>query len=208
MSNPAAPHYITVVSGVPRSGTSLMMRMLEAGGVPPLSDGLRQPDDNNPHGYFELEAVKRTKADPTWVASARGKAVKVICPLLPDLPAALPASLGGGTLEYRVVLMVRDLDEVVASQTSMLKRLGKVPASLAPDALKKLFTQQLDLTRRWAQAPSRSLLEVPYNQLMASPAVAIAIIGRIQTFMAGHAPLGAAEMVGTIDPGLYRERRG
>ena len=120
--------FVTVVSGLPRSGTSLMMQMLAAGGVELLIDQIRRADADNPRGYFELEAVKRTRQDASWLDDAAGKAVKVIHLLLRDLP---------DDREYRVVMMSRDLDEVLASQQAMLARSGKKGANLPPERLAK-----------------------------------------------------------------------
>jgi len=103
---------IYVVSGLPRSGTSLMMRMLDAGGVPAVTDRIRTADDDNPRGYFELEAVKRTKQDPSWLDDAPGKAVKVISQLLCELPP---------DRAYKVIVMRRKLGEVSAAQKTMLE---------------------------------------------------------------------------------------
>src|SRR5690349_18862446 len=94
-------NYVTVVTGVPRSGTSLMMQMLEAGGISALTDNQRPPDIHNPRGYFEYDLVKRIAQDASWMEAARGKAVKIIYRLLPHLPPEF---------EYRVVFMDRDLD--------------------------------------------------------------------------------------------------
>jgi len=107
---------ITVVSGIPRSGTSLMMQMMSAGGMPVLTDGQRSADDNNPRGYFELESVKSLARNQDVLTQADGKVVKVISSLLPSLPK---------DFEYRVVFMCRPLEEVVSSQNRMLERLGK-----------------------------------------------------------------------------------
>ena len=104
---------IIIVSGLPRSGTSMMMRMLEAGGIPPLIDNLRRPNEDNPGGYYEFEPVKRTKQDPSWLTTAGGKVVKMVYRLLYDLPTGY---------EYRVIMMRRTLEEVLASQEAMLKR--------------------------------------------------------------------------------------
>ena len=106
---------MTVVTGLPRSGTSMLMQMLAAGGIPPLSDGERLPDDDNPRGYFELESVKRLQKDSSWLSDAQGKAVKIIAQLLPNLPQ----------LNYRLIFMDRDLDEVIESQRRMLLRNGR-----------------------------------------------------------------------------------
>ena len=109
---------VVVVSGLPRSGTSMMMRMLEAGGVAPLTDGERRADIDNPNGYFEVERVKRLEAetDKSYLRQGRGKAVKVISFLLKDLP---------DDNFYRVIFMRRHLDEVISSQNRMLDRRGE-----------------------------------------------------------------------------------
>src|SRR5450631_3290382 len=103
--------YVTIVSGMPRSGTSLMMRMLEAGGLPALTDGRRAADAHNPHGYFEDERARRLAQDSSWMGEAGGKAVKIVYRLLPNLPQHL---------DSRVVFMDRNLEEVFASQQDML----------------------------------------------------------------------------------------
>src|SRR5919108_6386357 len=114
---------ITVVSGLPRSGTSMTMKMLSAGGMDLLTDGERQPDDQNPNGYFELEAVKGLDKgeNPAWLADARGKAVKIISFLLTWLPE---------TYDYRVIFMDRDIEEILRSQSKMLVSRGEDPDAL------------------------------------------------------------------------------
>src|SRR5947208_15012411 len=104
---------ITIVTGLPRSGTSVMMQMLSAGGLPPLTDGLRQPDEDNPRGYFEFEPVKQIRRDTAWLQLAVGKAVKMVHLLLPELPL-------DQNHRYRVIMMRRDLSDVLASQNKML----------------------------------------------------------------------------------------
>src|SRR5262245_34520180 len=104
---------IVVVSGLPRSGTSLMMQMLQAGGMPLLTDDLRPADTNNPKGYWEYEPVKRLQQDNTWMHKAEGKAVKVISVLLQYLPPQHT---------YKIIFMQRPMQEVLASQTVMLER--------------------------------------------------------------------------------------
>jgi hypothetical protein len=123
---------VTIVSGLPRSGTSMMMQMLQAGGMPCLVDGAREADENNPRGYFEFDAVKRLHNDTSLLGEAVGKAVKIVAPLLPRLPADLEAPL-------RIIFMERDIDEVLASQAAMLTRLGKPPSSASQDALKASY---------------------------------------------------------------------
>ena len=106
---------VTVVSGLPRSGTSMMMKMLDQAGLELVTDRLRQADEDNPKGYFEYEPVKQLarSADRTWLDDARGKGVKIISTLLRELPAHY---------NYKVVFMRRDLSEILASQAKMLAR--------------------------------------------------------------------------------------
>lgn len=110
---------VIVVTGLPRSGTSMLMRMLQAGGVPILSDGRRRPDEHNPYGYFEYERVKTISCDVSWVDLAAGHAVKVVAPLLMHLPVGQP---------YAVIFMHRDLHSVFQSQERMLLQRGSEPA--------------------------------------------------------------------------------
>ncbi len=195
---PSSNDFITVVSGLPRSGTSLMMQTLAAGGIPPLTDARRAPDDSNPRGYLELEAVKRLKADRSWLPEARGKAVKIIHLLLPDLAAP-----GGGENEFRVIMMRRPVEEVVASQRAMLARQGKASASLPDAQLGKLFLDQLERVERLlASKPDFKVLTVQYPALVADPAAEAA---RVNAFLGGG--LDEAAMAQAVDPALYRERR-
>lgn len=184
---------IVIVSGLPRSGTSMMMRMIEAGGIPALTDGLRHADPDNPLGYYEYEPVKRTREDPSWVPGARGRVVKMVHLLLRDLPAGE---------HYRVVMMHRDLDEVLASQRKMLERSGRPGAALAPDALKRVFAAQMESVGQWLTAqPNISRLDVSYNDILARPAEQAA---RVAAFLG----LAAAEpMAAAVDASLYRNRR-
>ena len=190
--------WITIVSGLPRSGTSLMMQMLAAGGIPPLTDAQRASDESNPRGYLELEAVKRLKADKSWLPQARGKAVKVIHLLLPEL-------IGQGVpedLRFRVVMMRRPVAEVVASQRAMLARQGKAAAALPDAQLGKLFTDQLERVERLlADHPAFEVCPVQYPVLVADPAAEAA---RVNVFLGGS--LDEAAMARSVDPALYREK--
>ena len=192
--------WITVVSGLPRSGTSLMMQALAAGGLPPFTDAQRAADASNPRGYLELEAVKRLKTDRSWLPQARGQAVKIIHLLLPELVAAADAGLRE---EYRVVLMRRPVEEVVASQRAMLARQGR-PAAAVPDAqLGKLFLDQLERAeRRLAGRPEFQVCTVSYPALVADPSAEAA---RVNAFLGGG--LDEAAMARAVDPSLYREKR-
>ena len=133
--------FLTVVSGIPRSGTSLMMRMLEAGGHAGLTDRVRGADVDNPRGYYEYEAVKTLKQDASWVAGSCGKAVKMVYLLVYDLPP---------DVEYRIIFMHRNIEEMLASQKAMLDRLGK--SSTIPDAkMAALFGNHLVKFAAWAK---------------------------------------------------------
>jgi hypothetical protein len=186
--------FITIVSGLPRSGTSSMMQMLQAGGLPILSDGVRVADENNRRGYLEYEPVKRLRADRTWLPQARGQAVKIIHLLLRDL-------LLGTGLRYRIVFMQRPVEEVLASQAAMLARDGK-PAG-DPVVLAKAFESQLAQVHAWlANQADIAVLPVAYHDMLHDPmAAATAVDG----FVDGG--LDTAAMAAVVDPALHRQRR-
>lgn len=184
---------VILVSGLPRSGTSMMMRALEAGGIPPLTDGRRKPDPDNPRGYYEYEPIKRVRHDASWLGDARGKAVKAIYMLLYDLPAEY---------RYRVIFMTRRLDEVIASQDAMLKRSGQEGAAMDAGAVRRIFTAHLDKVKDWlARQPNFEVLYVHYNALIDQPD---AWLQRVNTFLGGG--LDVPAMVGVVEPALYRQR--
>jgi LPS sulfotransferase NodH len=186
--------FITIVSGLPRSGTSLMMQMLAAGGCPLLTDNLRAADESNPRGYFELEAVKKLRADQSWLAEARGRAVKIIHALVRELPA-------DGRFQYRVLLMKRPIEEVLASQGAMLARSGKTSAD--PAVLTRIYQSQLEVLERWLEAQKDfRFLRVEHQRLLANP---IEVAAEINEFLGGS--FDVAAMAAAVDPLLYRERR-
>lgn len=186
---------ITVVSGLPRSGTSMAMKMLEAGGVGLFVDSVRRADEDNPRGYFEHERVKQLdkEKDKGWLGEARGKAVKVISFLLPHLPPEH---------RYRVIFMNRDLDEVVASQNKMLLRRDE-ELSQDDGEMKRLFSGHLKRVRTWLSRQRHvEVLEVHYSQVVASPLQQAERIGRFLDL-----PLQFSKMAEVVDPDLYRNRR-
>ena len=149
---------ILIVSGLPRSGTSLMMQMLEVGGISILSDGIRQADANNAKGYYELEAVKNLETDYAWLYDAHGKAVKVISHLLRKLPPSF---------EYRIILMQRPLDIIVRSQNKMLKNLNKESGNLSDQQLVQLYELHLEQTIAWMeQQDNVRSLKIQYEDLL------------------------------------------
>jgi hypothetical protein len=184
-------HEITVVSGLPRSGTSLMMQMIDKGGIPALTDQVRVADTDNPRGYYEFERVKRTKHDPSWLPEARGKAVKLVSSLLYDLPASET---------YRVVFMKRDMDEVLESQEKMLRRSNR--QAVPRDQMLASFKIHLEKLYAWLPAQSHMrVLMVSYNTLLASPQLEVR---RIAEFLDDQ--VDCARMLQAIDPSLYRNR--
>ena len=189
------PEPVIVVSGLPRSGTSLAMQMIHAGGIAAVTDGERTSDEDNPRGYFEFERVKQLKTDKAWLDGAAGKVVKVIHLLITELPDDRP---------YRVVFMRRDLREVVKSQATMLARSGRAGGGLAPDRLMAIYEQQLKAVEGWLAArPNFARLDLPYAELVASPRAGAA---RLNAFLGGS--LDEAAMCATVDPALHRNRAG
>ncbi len=148
--------YLTVVSGLPRSGTSMMMKILEAGGVEPITDNLRKADRDNPKGYYEFEPAKNTRNDASWLVGSAGKSVKMVYRLLYDLPVE------GHT--YKVIFMRRELDEVLRSQGKMLKRLGRDMGQADQEAMGDLFRRDLEVFAQWAQRQDAfEFLDVKYG---------------------------------------------
>ncbi len=185
---------IVVVSGLPRSGTSLMMKMLEAGGIPPLTDNIRTADEDNPKGYYEFERVKKLRdGDTAWIPLAEGKAVKVIAALLPYLP---------DTYRYHVVFMRRAMPEILASQRQMLIRRGEDPDKISDEEIARLFQKHLQKVKAWmAQQPHLAYIEVSYNELLAAPRP---VVERVNQFLGGN--LDVERMAQVVDPSLYRQR--
>jgi hypothetical protein len=184
---------ITIVSGLPRSGTSMMMKMLEAGGLEPVVDHIRTPDEDNPKGYYEFERVKALESDREWLPEAHGKFVKVISMLLRHLPA---------DHRYKVIFMQRSMPEVLASQKKMLVRRGEDPNKVPDDKMSAMFEGHLKKTYQWlGEQPNLDVLYVNYNEMVASPAEGIR---RVDAFLGGG--LDTAAMAGVVDKDLYRNR--
>jgi hypothetical protein len=185
---------VTIVSGLPRSGTSLMMQMLQAGGMKLLTDDRRAADQNNPRGYFEYEAVKRSGTDVSWLELAGGRVVKVIHLFLRHLPP---------DRQYRLIFMLRDVQEVVTSQRVMLKASGLSGARIPDDKLSAVFEQQLVEVRQWlAERPNFRVLYVNYRDVFNYPSAAAQTIS---LFLGGR--LDVSAMAGVVDRTLYRQRR-
>jgi len=186
---------IVVVSGLPRSGTSMMMKMLEAGGIPPVTDELRTADDDNPKGYYEFERVKQMdKGDTAWVADAPGKVVKVISALLKHLPSGY---------HYQVIFLRRHMSEILASQRKMLIRRGEDPDKMDDAQMAMLFERHVAGVEQWlAKQPNIEVLYVHYSDVMSDPLTAANTLSR---FLGRDMDVRA--MAEVADPNLYRNRQ-
>lgn len=171
----------------------MLMRMLEAGGVAPVTDRQRAADDDNPHGYFELEAVKELPANVSWLDGAEGRAVKVISALLDKLPPGH---------RYRIVFVERELDEVLASQRRMLDRRGEPTDRVGDDAMAGMFRRHVAaVLARVRERAEMQLLELRHADVLARPAQAAA---RVDDFLGGG--LDREAMAGAVDASLWRQR--
>lgn len=185
---------IIVVSGLPRSGTSLMMKMLQAGGLDVLTDERRRADADNPKGYFEYEAVKALAQAHDWLSLAHGKAVKIISALLPHLPSSY---------EYRVIFMQRSMSEILASQKQMLLRRGEKWDEGGDAALARLFVSHLQHVEAWlGKQRNINVHYISYNEVMQSPADHVT---KLDAFLGGG--LDVQGMLAAVDVSLYRQRR-
>jgi hypothetical protein len=185
---------IIIVSGLPRSGTSMMMKMLAAGKIEVFTDNLRVADEDNPEGYFEFERVKKLKdGDFEWLPQAKGKAVKVISALLEFLPPQF---------NYQVVFMQRRMSEILASQRKMLANRGEPDGSVDDETMADLYQKHLDTVKQWlSRQPNSRVLLVEYNRLLTDPAQDLV---RLSQFL--DRPVDIEQMQAVIDTSLYRQR--
>lgn len=185
---------LVVVSGLPRSGTSMMMKMLEAGGIPPLQDNIRTADEDNPKGYYEFERVKKLPNDTAWMPEAVGKAVKIIALLLTKLP------LKG--YRYKVLFMRRDIEEIMKSQKQMLIRRGESTDKISDEEMITTYNRHLSEVLNFLEAHSCfTVFFVNYNDLMRDPSD---WVPRIAAFLGKEMDTEAMKAV--VDPKLYRNR--
>ncbi len=195
--NPAKPKTQTViiVSGLLRSGTSMMMKMLAEGGLPVLTDAIRAADEDNPNGYFELEVVKQlTEGQKDWLADADHKLVKVISALLEHLPPEH---------HYKVLFMERQIAEILASQRKMLARRNET-STISDADMEAQFQEHLKAIKYWlARQPNMEVMYVDYNRMMANPD---AYCQKIADFIG--LPLDVVKMRAVPNASLYRNRAG
>jgi hypothetical protein len=184
---------ITIVSGLPRSGTSMMMKMLEAGGMSVVVDHIRKADEDNPLGYYEFEKVKKVREDPSWLKDTQGKVFKMVSMLLYDLPL---------DTQYKVIFMQREMDEILASQRKMLERRGSKGADVSSEEMGRLYLTHLKEIERWlGEQPGIDVLYMSYNKLVENPRENIQ---KVNWFLDNR--LDVEQMVKVVDKSLYRQR--
>jgi len=185
---------ITIVSGLPRSGTSLLMKMLEAGGLPALTDETREADEDNPKGYYEFERVKKLKEGSSWLDQAEGKALKVISMLLYDLPT---------DREYKVIFMERKMEEILASQAAMLARRGESGGGPSDEEMTRHYEKHLEKLARWLEEQRHlHVMRCSYNEMVADPRAGAE---KVAEFLG--LDLDVDGMVKAVEPSLYRQRK-
>ncbi|MFW6334178.1 MAG: sulfotransferase [Desulfosalsimonas sp.] len=184
---------VVLVSGLPRSGTSMMMRMLKAGGMPVVTDNIRGPDEDNPAGYYELEKIKQIKQDASWLKSEKGRAIKAISAFLPFLPE---------DIFYYVIFMKRNMGEILASQRKMLERRGGQDGDTPDELLAEKYEKYLEATFNWLEKKDHfRVFYVNYADIVRDPA---GQAGAVKEFLG--LGLDTEKMAQAVDPGLYRQR--
>ena len=185
---------IVIVSGLPRSGTSMMMRILEAGGLEVVTDNIRKADNDNPGGYYEIEKVKKLKKDSSWLDDCHGKVIKVISQLLFDLP---------DNKRYKILFIRRNMEEILAPQRIMLKRLGRTGAGISDEKMAEKFHNHLQKTENWLSSRDEiDVLYLNYNKLIEN---AIKYVADVNAFLDGG--LDEEKMAGVVEVKLYRQRK-
>jgi hypothetical protein len=193
-NSPSPSSSTIIVSGLPRSGTSMLMKMLEAGGIEILTDQIRAADPDNPKGYYEFEPVKKLKdGDHAWLKGTQGKAVKVISALLEHLPSHY---------EYKVIFMRRNMPEILASQKKMLIRRGEPTDKVSDEQMAQAFSKHLSKVEAWlSQQQNMKVLYLSYNDFLAQPEKQLS---QIVQFL--DLPLQVDQMAQVVDKSLYRQR--
>jgi len=188
---------VIIVSGLPRSGTSMMMKMLKLVGIPVLEDGIRKLDENNPQGYYEYELVKKLKQNNKWLNDAKGFAVKIVATLLQYLPERI---------HYKIIFMERDINEIISSQRKMLTRMKNeenVENVQDDSIMKKIYTQHLEDVKLYVNNnKNMDVLYISYNEILINP---YKEGEKISKFFGGY--LNVSEMIAAVDINLYRERK-
>ncbi|MDY6853888.1 MAG: sulfotransferase domain-containing protein [Thermodesulfobacteriota bacterium] len=184
---------IIIVSGLPRSGTSMMMQMLEAGGMSIVTDNIRKADEDNPRGYLEFEKVKKINEDASWLEDCRGKGFKMVSELLYHLPQ---------NEQYKIIFMTREMKEMLASQRVMLKRLEREGSAVNDDDMSKIFRKHILKVKEWLERqPNMDVIYMNYNDLVKKP---LENAEAVSHFL--NDKLNSEKMASVIDNSLYRQK--
>jgi len=185
---------ITIVSGLPRSGTSMMMQMLEAGGIPVVTDGIRMADESNPKGYYEFEKVKKITKDTSWLDGCRGKVFKMVSMLLYHLP---------DDKRYEIIFMQREMKEILTSQSIMLNKLGRKGAEIGRKEMAAKYKSHLRNVENWlAEQENINVIYMNYNIIIQKPFESAQIVNQ---FLNNR--LNVEKMAGVVEKKLYRQRK-
>ena len=185
---------IIIVSGLPRCGTSMMMQMLEAGGIPIVTDHIRKSDEDNLRGYYEFEKVKEIKKNSGWLDQCFGKVFKMVSALLYDLPK---------NRKYKIIFMKRNLEEMIASQNVMLKRKGIKDDGISDEVMVKKFESHLSKIEAWLEKQNFiDILYINYNNVLQNP---FKNAQRVNMFLENC--LNIDNMVGAVEKSLYRQKK-
>jgi hypothetical protein len=183
-----------IVSGLPRSGTSMMMRMIEAGGLPVVTDKIRKADEDNPRGYYEFEKVKKIKQDASWLDDCRGRVFKMVSELLYHLPK---------DKKYKIIFMKREITEILASQKLMLERRGEKGAGVSNKKMAALYEKHLRSIESWLEDQENiDALLISYNDVNQQPGQNAKTVNK---FLGGD--LNAEKMAGVVETSLYRQKK-
>jgi hypothetical protein len=183
-----------IVSGLPRCGTSMMMQMLEAGGMPIVTDRIRKADEDNPRGYYEFEKVKQIKEDSSWLAECHGKVFKMVSALLYHLPE---------NKKYKVIFMKRNMAEMLASQKAMLKRQGQNGGDVSDEEMGQKFNQHLIKMQDWLKAQQHiDVLYISFNETIQNPTENA---GLVNQFLGNR--LNEEKMANVVSASLHRQKK-
>jgi len=184
---------IVIVSGLPRCGTSMMMQMLEAGGMAIVTDNIKTPDEDNPRGYYEYEKVKKIREDASWLKNCNGKVIKMVSALLYYLPKGK---------KYKVIFMVRDMEEMFESQEAVLQRLGGEGVDISyEEMIEKLKKHLLDVKDWVARQRNIEVTYIDYNEVIQNPQRKASLVSQ---FLKGQ--VNVEKMSTVVDKSLYRKR--
>ncbi len=184
---------ITIVSGLPRSGTSMMMQILESGGMKVVTDNIRKANEDNPHGYYEYERVKEIKEDTGWLKETRGKVFKMVSQLLYDLPS---------DENYKVIFMKRKMNEILVSQSKMLERMGSSKDGTSDVKMGEFFNKHLSKIKNWIEGRKYiDVLYIDYNDLLTNPDEHIKTLNRFL-----NNKLNEEKSAKVIDKSLHRNK--